>query len=604
MQHPNLAQRLSLLIVTAFLHVAPVRAERPAAPQLLPESTVAYLRVRDSREFVRLFQDSNFGRMLNDEKIQGVMSGLYGSELSLNGNMTSPAGVVAYIEDQIGSSLDEILTLIEGEICLALVAEEQQTPTLVGLADLGSQETAERLIAAAADQMVAEGWNRKSSDEDEDGLTVFRRRDQDEDQTLVYVIKEGTFLFSSQVAQARQILAIWNGTAQNAKTMADNRRFTSIMKLCSGAKDERPQVSWFFDPVTLANRIVGGTFQGQIVLGVLEQIGVNGLKGLGGSVILGAEEFDTITHAQVLLGNPRTGVIKVLALGESDAAPELWVPNDVANYSTITLAPGKSYDAIRQLWDTISGDGIFDQNVQQYLSDELGFDFEKDLIKQLDGRMTLFTSVEQPVKVNSQATMVGVKLKDAKEFQKTLDQILALFPQAIEPATGGAGAKIFKLVVDRDERPAQEFMRRSDPAGAVVGDYLLLSDSTKLLRKAIATKNGNGKRLADELDYKLVTNMARRQKGGSRPAMISFQRPEVSMQLLYDLMTGDAAKQGLRSAGEDNPFFQSVADALDGNPLPAFEVISQYLAPAGAMVTDDENGIHYIGFSIRRESND
>ena len=200
--------------------------------------------------------------------------------------------------------------------------------------------------------------------------------------------------------------------------------------------------------------------------------------------------------------------------------------------------------------------------------------------------------------------MVGVKLKDAKEFQKTLDQILALFPQAIEPATGSAGAKIFKLVVDRDERPAQEFMRRSDPAGAVVGDYLLLSDSTKLLRKAIATKNGNGKRLADELDYKLVTNMARRQKGGSRPAMISFQRPEVSMQLLYDLVTGDTAKQGLRSAGEENPFFQSVADALDGNPLPAFEVISQYLAPAGAMVTDDENGIHYIGFSIRRESND
>ena len=117
MQHPNFVQRLILLIITAFLHVATVRAERPAAPQLLPESTVAYLRVRDSREFVRLFQDSNFGRMLNDEKIQGVMSGLYGSELSLDGNMTSPAGVVAYIEDQIGSSLDEILTLIEGEIC-------------------------------------------------------------------------------------------------------------------------------------------------------------------------------------------------------------------------------------------------------------------------------------------------------------------------------------------------------------------------------------------------------------------------------------------------------------------------------------------------------
>ena len=604
MQHSNLVQRLILLIITAFLLVAPAKAERPAAPQLLPESTVAYLRIRDSREFIRLFQDSNFGRMLNDEKIQGVLSGLYGTELALDGNMTSPAGVVAYIEDQIGSSLDEILTLVEGEICLALVAAEQQSPTLVGLADLGSQETAERLISAAADQMVAEGWNRKSSDEDEDELTVFRRRDQDEDQTLVYVIKEGTFLFSSQVSQAKQMLAIWNGTAQGVKTMADNRRFTSIMKLCSGAKDERPQVSWFFDPVTLAQRIVGGTFQGQIVLGVLEQIGVNGLKGLGGSVILGAEEFDTITHAHVLLGNPRTGVIKVLALGESDAAPELWVPDDIASYSTINLELGKSYDAVRQLWDTISGDGIFDQNVQQYISDELGFDFETELIKQLDGRMTLFTAVEQPVKVNSQSMLVGVKLKDVKKFQKTLDQILALFPQAIEPASGGAGSKLFKLVIDRDERPSQEFMRQADPAGAIVGDYLLLSDSSKLLRRAIATKSGNGKRLADELDYKLVTNMARRQKGGSRPTMISFARPEVSMQMFYDLVTGDAAKQGLSRAGEANPFFQSVADALAGNPLPDFEVISQYLAPQGSMVTDDESGIHYIGFSIRRESAD
>lgn len=604
MQHSNLVQRLILLIITAFLLVASAKAERPAAPQLLPESTVAYLRIRDSREFIRLFQDSNFGRMLNDEKIQGVLSGLYGTELALDGNMTSPAGVVAYIEDQIGSSLDEILTLVEGEICLALVAAEQQSPTLVGLADLGSQETAERLISAAADQMVAEGWNRKSSDEDEDELTVFRRRDQDEDQTLVYVIKEGTFLFSSQVSQAKQMLAIWNGTAQGVKTMADNRRFTSIMKLCSGAKDERPQVSWFFDPVTLAQRIVGGTFQGQIVLGVLEQIGVNGLKGLGGSVILGAEEFDTITHAHVLLGNPRTGVIKVLALGESDAAPELWVPDDIASYSTINLELGKSYDAVRQLWDTISGDGIFDQNVQQYISDELGFDFETELIKQLDGRMTLFTAVEQPVKVNSQSMLVGVKLKDVKKFQKTLDQILALFPQAIEPASGGAGSKLFKLVIDRDERPSQEFMRQADPAGAIVGDYLLLSDSSKLLRRAIATKSGNGKRLADELDYKLVTNMARRQKGGSRPTMISFARPEVSMQMFYDLVTGDAAKQGLSRAGEANPFFQSVADALAGNPLPDFEVISQYLAPQGSMVTDDESGIHYIGFSIRRESAD
>ena len=607
MPQPYSLRQFAMLSVLVVLLAVPAAAERPAAPQLLPESTVAYVRIRDSQEFIRLFQDSNFGRLINDEKIQAVLSGLYGTELSLDGNLTSPAGVVAYIEEQMGSSLDEILTLIQGEVCLALVAEEQQTPGLVGLADLGGQATAERLIEAAAAQMVSEGWNRTTDGEGEDELTVFRRRDEDQDQTMVYLIKDGTFLLSSQAELAKQILATWNGSSQGVKTMADNRRFTSIMKLCSGAKDERPQISWFFDPVTLVNRVVGGSFQGQLVLGVLEQVGVNGLKGLGGSVILGSEEFDTITHAQVLLGNPRTGVIKVLALGESDAKPELWVPGDVASYSTMNLELGKSYDAVRQLWDTISGEGIFDQNVQQYISDEVGFDFEEELIKQLDGRMTMMSwMLPPPARVNGQANLVGVKLNDAKKFQKTLDQLLGLFPGATEPATS-SGAKIFKLVLpqaDAGPNPLGELVRQQDPAGAIVGDYLLVSDSIQLLRKAIATKGGNGKRLADELDYKLVANMARRQKGGTRPTMISFARPEISLRMMYDLATGGAAQQGLRSVGEENPLFASLADALDGNPLPEFEVISQYLAPRGSMVTDDENGIHYIGFSIRRAAAD
>ena len=90
MPQPYSLRQFAMLSVLVVLLAVPAAAERPAAPQLLPESTVAYVRIRDSQEFIRLFQDSNFGRLINDEKIQAVLSGLYGSELSLDGNLTSP----------------------------------------------------------------------------------------------------------------------------------------------------------------------------------------------------------------------------------------------------------------------------------------------------------------------------------------------------------------------------------------------------------------------------------------------------------------------------------------------------------------------------------
>ena len=42
--------------------------------------------------------------------------------------------------------------------------------------------------------------------------------------------------------------------------------------------------------------------------------------------------------------------------------------------------------------------------------------------------------------------------------------------------------------------------------------------------------------------------------------------------------------------------------ALAENPLPPFEVLRQYLSPGGGMVVDDETGIHYMAFDLRRES--
>jgi hypothetical protein len=41
--------------------------------------------------------------------------------------------------------------------------------------------------------------------------------------------------------------------------------------------------------------------------------------------------------------------------------------------------------------------------------------------------------------------------------------------------------------------------------------------------------------------------------------------------------------------------------ALSQNPLPPFAVLAEYMAPAGGMIVNDETGIHYMTFTLKRQ---
>src|SRR4029453_18639146 len=72
---------LQIFVIPLVLLVAAssARAERPVAPKLLPENTLAMIRVADAQELNTKFRDTALGRMLQDEKIAPLVSQLYGS---------------------------------------------------------------------------------------------------------------------------------------------------------------------------------------------------------------------------------------------------------------------------------------------------------------------------------------------------------------------------------------------------------------------------------------------------------------------------------------------------------------------------------------------
>ncbi|MFM7843189.1 MAG: hypothetical protein ACKPEY_03015 [Planctomycetota bacterium] len=607
-----------LLLALALLPAIgrPLQAERPTAHGLLPEKTLAILHMSDSREFVSKFQSSAMGRMLDDDQIKPLAKYLYGSV----------ADAFGQVQDQVGLPLEKILSIPKGEFCVALVQPNEGPPALVAILEVGTSVTeAQTLIDRATEQIERQGAVRTTERVGDIVFTIFQFQGERRRQ-LMYGIKEGVILVSSNMDVAKEVVARWNGEApKDSVTLAQNRKYTGVMNRCQGTKDERPQVSFYLDPLDLVRAGARGNFAAQTALAILPAIGLDGLQAVGGSLILSAEEFDMIQHLHVLMDSPRAGVLKAIALEPSASEPEPWVPSDVAAYTTFNWQVGTTYAEVSRLIDSFQSEGSTDKLFKERVSDPLGIDAKTELIDAMDGRMTLLTWFERPIRVNSQTRLLGIKLKDADAFRKTLDKMIAKYeaqftkdtfggvvyhrinvpqgppggprrrgPQANDPNAPDGNAPV-------DQPRVRMEVRAPEPCMAILGDYVVLCDSVALLRQCIVTQSDSSKSLANELDFKLITGKINRQVGGQTPALLTFNRPEEGMRMLYDLALADNTRQNLAGAAQNNPVFRVLNEALEKNPLPPFSVLAQYLSPGGGMVTSDETGFHYTAFGLRRK---
>ena len=121
------------------------------------------------------------------------------------------------------------------------------------------------------------------------------------------------------------------------------------------------------------------------------------------------------------------------------------------------------------------------------------------------------------------------------------------------------------------------------------------------IEQAITTFSSGEDLLSDAIEYKLIRDRIKVQLKDKETSIMSYQRPEESLRLFYDLASDSANIERLKSVSANNPFFGALVSALDGRSLPPFEVISKYLAPSGAFVVEEEDGLHYTTFSMRRE---
>ncbi|MDP6553806.1 MAG: DUF3352 domain-containing protein [Pirellulaceae bacterium] len=577
------------IAASSLLMGTSVRAERPVAAKLLPDQTLVYVQARSVPDLIEAFSETAMGRITSDEKIRPFVAHLYGSALE----------AYTQIEERIGLPLAELLRIPQGELCIAVVAKEQGSPEGVLLFDVGNHAAqAQTLLKRLDEELLAAETSRTVEKVGDVQLDVYefpgRRR------RLVVFEKDNTVVFTSNADLSKQLLDVWGGN-EELLTLSENRKFKTIMSRCGGDDDEQPHVTFYADPFALAQRITRGNFGGQAALATAAGLGIDGINGIGGSMVFATDEFDGVMHAHILLESPREGVVKMIALDSGDTTPEPWVPTDVASYSTLYWDIDQTLDELTKLYEVFRGEDTWQLEIVDRISEQLDIDFETEILQQIAGRATMIAWMEPPARLNSQATLIAIKVKDPQKAKRSLQRVADKLGNALTKETYGTVTFYRTPIPNRNASSAGQLTRVPDPCLAVIGDYLMGTDSSKLLQQVIVTKSDSSESLANDIEYKLIASKIKRQVGTAKTGMITFRRPEEGFRALYELATSKSVREQLDTRSDNNPFFRALNGALKENPLPPFAVVAQYLAPGGGMVVNDATGFHYTAFTLRRD---
>ncbi|MCA9200548.1 MAG: hypothetical protein KDA87_23575, partial [Planctomycetales bacterium] len=341
------SRKIILTLTLPLLGIAPAVA-RPPAFAVLPEKTVAYVSVEDSNRFRERLSRTGMGAMLQDEEIRPLVQDLYGSATEL----------VRELEDQAGMTLEQILSVPNGEVTLAVVAPPALKPVIVALVDVAeAEDDAKNLLELGADELNKQGFNTRKETVEGVELQVYQRGTNDDEQVVRFQFEQ-TIVLCSSFNVAKKMVPALQGNDEG--TLIDNQAFAAIMDRCDTSRTSSPELTWFVDPIGLFRAANRGNVGAQVALAMLPALGLDGLSGMGGSLVLPQEEaYESISHLHVLLENPRDGILEMIALDTGSCVPETWVPAEVGNYSTWHLDAKLLYTVLKDLVDSFREEGYF-----------------------------------------------------------------------------------------------------------------------------------------------------------------------------------------------------------------------------------------------------
>ena len=332
------------------------------------------------------------------------------------------------------------------------------------------------------------------------------------------------------------------------------------------------QAIWYIDIAKVIKAVIKSTgnpkegdAQAQQTDVLVSELGVYGLKSVGGSLSLASGSYDSLTKTFFNAPKPVAGLLKVFSMPPVTLRPESWVPATVATYQTLSIDLDNVYTAINDLVNKFQP-GMINVIEQQLVGPNGGqpLSFQNDVFGPLGDRITVISDFKKPIKEDSQRMLAAIALEDTKAFQSTMQRLFEITGAAPEKREF-QGTTIYDFTVNLPNGP-----QGNAPQGlngpisiAVAKDTLFVTTDTTLLEQVLRPGNAP---LAESSAYQTVAK-----EFPEKASALSYVRPDESARLSYDLVKSGqfekAIQQGLaaRAQGRDIP---NIGKLIPGGKAP------------------------------------
>jgi hypothetical protein len=557
------------LVLAGFASVFLPQAECRAADedvilseQLLPQETLFFFSIPDVPTLVESWNDTTYGKLLAEPKLQPFLDDV---KAKLKEGSSK-------LKDEIGVTLEELQELLQGDFTIAVMEKPARKISGVVMFDVGEHtETLDKLVEKMDAALQAQGADHSTQEISEIEVHVYKLAGGDDNpvKNLAYFSDEGYFVIGTEVAALKAIIERWDG--DHEETLAKQDVYAYIQKQCHNG-DEDAIVKWYLNPIGVVQAGIG-MVQGQnpqagLVLGMLPILGLDHLKGFGGAVDAGTDDFDMTSKGFIYVDQPATGVLGVFNFPAIEQAPPAWVAENVASYSSMNWSVEEAYSAVETIVDQFQGPGALSKVLDGLAEDNDGPQIhpKTDIIDQLSGLIHLVTDVPEAEgdtpAIPSMVVAVGVK--DGAKVSKTIAKAATAdgFPGKTRDV---GGTTVYDV-------PANA----STLSIAVSGNLLLMGTDEDKLNEAIRGKTS--KPLASSAQYKAIAKHFPK-----KTSMIGFQRSEGQVKMLYET---------LRNRDNDD------VEGIDLKKLPEWSVIAKYFQPSGSYAVPDKKGALFVGFGL------
>jgi hypothetical protein len=561
----------------------------------LPKGTVAYVTVRNMTEFRTKFGQTMMGQMLGDQALQPLIN-------SMQGKL---AEQLEKFQRESGFSVSELMSIPEGEMTISVTlgpnAGQFALTTLMDFS--GREELFQKVLDRMQQEMEKNGVARIEEEIEGTPAQLIRVQVDESPIKLVpaYVVKDKNFVFSTHTDSLKSVLARWSG--DHDETLASSESYRMIIDRCRGeSSDTSALMTWFVDPLAIVR---GGlsvdpqmAFQAAMAMGVMQQIGVDKFKGMGGTSDMAVGDFDGYSRTFLFAESSTKGILNLMQFDEGAVGPPAWVTSDVLSFSSTRWNLEKAYNTVESLVDMFAGPGTTARQLDELAENaETGnLHLKKDLIDQMTGA---YVSVTDQVRQGDDASvrmLWALELRNANAMKQVLTRIAGIegFPGTQRDFQGETIYE-FRIPEGAFENLGVPNLTRLQAGGAnesgettlglAVADQRLLLALDVTLLEQVLRGPGDRELLSASSLYKKVAS-----RFPARAASIGFSRGDLALESMLESLKSEMLQQATQGQLEID---------IDPSLLPSAEVLKKYTAPSGSYMESDEKGLRWTSFSLR-----